>query len=198
MLRFLLKTAVILLPLIPFALGTQLIVDWMSRGETLNGILLLLGSLAALALTEGLIFRFWILPSWGQSLSERLYGGSYFPEEDELAQLAARIRRTEDTSLLPVMRGLVLNQRRRARGWLELNRLQQDIAHDNEAALQTLLTGADAVSDPEERAMFLYRAGALAADKLQSPARAAEYFSRAAAQFPKTTYGKHAAARSGR
>lgn len=196
MLRFLLKTAVILLPLIPFALGTQLIVDWMSRGETLNGILLLLGSLAALALTEGIIFRFWILPSWGQSLSERLYGGSYFPEEDELARLAAHIRRTEDISLLPNLQKLVLNQRKRARGWLELSRLQQDVAHDYEAALQSLLKGANSVSDTEERAMFLYRAGALAANKLQSPSRAHEYFSLAAEQFPRTTYGKHAAARA--
>ena len=196
MLHFLLKTALLLLPLIPFALGTQVIMEWMTRGETLNGILLLLGSLAALTLVEGLIFRFWILPSWGQNLSERLYGGSYFPEEDELAQLAAHIRRTEDASRLPDMYNLVLRQRKRARGWLELARLYQDMAQDNEAALKVLLEGSEAVSDPEERAMFLYRAGALAADKLPSPTRAAEYFSRAATSYPRTTYGKHAAARA--
>ena len=196
MFRGILKTAVILLPLIPFALGTQVIVDWMTRGETLNGILLLLGSLAALALVEGLLFRCWILPDWGQNLSERLYGGSYFPEEDELAQLSARIRRAEDVSRLPDMHKLVRSQRKRARGWLELARLQQDIAQDNEAALKILLEGAEAVRDPEERAMFLYRAGALAADKLQSPIRAAEYFTRAATAYPRTTYGKHAAARA--
>lgn len=196
MIRFLLKSATVLLPLGIFAIATQFIMDWMSRGETLNGILLLVGSLAVLAVVEGVIFRFWILPAWGQVLSEKLYGGTYVPEEDELAELAARIRRTEDASLLPAMQRLVLSQRKRARGWLELNRLQQDIAHNPEAALQTLLDGADAVSDPEERAMFLYRAGALAADKLQSPQRAAEYFLRAANKFPKTTYGKHAAARA--
>lgn len=196
MIRFFLKSVAVLLPLGAFALATPIIMDWMSQGETLNGILLLVGSLAVLALAEGVMFRFWILPTWGQALSERLYGGSYYPEEDELAELAARIRRTEDTDLLPAMHRLVLKQRKRARGWLELNRLQQDIAHNPEAALQTLLEGADAVSDPEERAMFLYRAGALAADKLQSPHRAAEYFRRAADKFPKTTYGKHAAARA--
>jgi len=190
------KLRAVLLPLFPFALGTRVVMDRLENGRTLNGIALLLGCLAALALVEGLIFRLWILPAWGQSLGERLYGGSYLPEEDELAQLSARIRRTEDTSLLPDMQRLVRRQRKRARGWLELARLHQDVTHDDEAALHTLLEGADAVPDPEEKAMFLYRAGALTADKLQSPARAAEYFSRAATQHPQTAYGKHAATRA--
>lgn len=196
MLSALTRWGAVLLPLFPFALSTRIVMDWLENGQKLNGIALLLGSLAALALVEGLIFRLWILPSWGQSLGERLYGGSYMPEDDELAQLSARIRRTEDASLLPDMQRLVRRQRKRARGWLELARLQQDVTHDDEAALRTLLEGADAVPDPEEKAMFLYRAGALAAGKLQSPARAADYFSRAANRHPKTAYGKHAAARA--
>ena len=196
MLSFLTRWGAVLLPLLPFTIATRVVMDWLESGRTLNGILLLLGCLAALALVEGLIFRLWILPAWGQSLGERLYGGSYLPEEDELAQLSARIRRTEDASLLPEMQRLVRSQRKRARGWLELARLHRDVAHDDEAALQTLLEGADAVTDPEEKAMFLYRAGALAADTLQSPTRAAEYFSRAATRHPKTAYGKHAAARA--
>lgn len=198
MLRFLLKLSLVLLPLIPFAYGAHIVMEWLSSGETLHGIALLLGLLAALALIEGILFRCWILPSWGQLLSERLYGGSYFPEDDELAQLATRIRRSEDTSLLPELHRLVLRQRKRARGWLELARLHQDIAKDENTAVQVLLEGADSVSDPEERAMFLYRAGAMAATELHSPAKAAEYFTRAATSFPNTTYGKHAAARAGK
>lgn len=196
MLSFITRLGAVLLPLYPFALATGVVMEWLENGQKLHGILLLAGSLAALALVEGVIFRLWILPALGQSLGEKLYGGSYLPEEDELAHLAARIRRTEDVSLLPSMRRLVLSQRKRARGWLELARLYQDVAHDEEAALLALLEGSEAVSDREERAMFLYRAGALAADKLQSPARATEYFSRAACLFPQTAYGKHAAARA--
>lgn len=196
MLSFITRLGAVLLPLYPFALVTGVVMEWLENGQKLHGILLLAGSLAALALVEGVIFRLWILPALGQSLGEKLYGGSYLPEEDELAHLAARIRRTEDASLLPSMRRLVLRQRKRARGWLELARLYQDVAHDEEAALLALLEGSEAVLDREERAMFLYRAGALAADKLQSPARATEYFSRAARLFPQTAYGKHAAARA--
>ncbi len=198
MLSFLTRWGAVLLPLFPFALATRVVMDWLENGQKLNGIALLLGCLAALALVEGLIFRLWILPAWGESLGERLYGGSYLPEEDELAQLSARIRRTEDTTLLPDLLRLVRCQRKRARGWLELARLHQDVAHDDEEALRILLEGADAVPDSEEKAMFLYRAGALAADKLQSPTRAAEYFARAATRHPKTAYGKHAAARAGK
>lgn len=198
MLSFILRLGAVLLPLLPFALATNVVMAWLENDQKLNGILLLLGSLATLALVEGLIFRLWILPAWGQSMGERLYGGTYLPEEDELARLSTLIRRTEDASLLPDMQRLVLRQRKRARGWLELARLRQDVAHDDESALKALLEGAEAVPDPEEKAMFLYRAGALAADKLQSPARAAEYFSQAATRFPKTAYGKHATARATR
>lgn len=196
MLSFVTRLGAVLLPLFPFALATRVVMNWLESGQKLNGIALLLGCLAVLALVEGLIFRLWILPAWGQSLGERLYGGSYLPDEDEIAQLSARIRRTEDAALLPDMQRLVHRQRKRARGWLELARLRQDITHDDEAALHTLLEGADAVPDPEEKAMFLYRAGALAADKLHSPARAAEYFALAATRHPQTAYGKHAAARA--
>ena len=196
MLRFLIRTAAVLLPLFPFAYAAQVVLEWLSKGETLPGIILLLGSLAGLALVEGLIFRCWLLPIWAQSLGEKLYGGTYSPEEDELAQLTAQLRRSEDPALLPLMQQTVRKHRKRARGWLELARIYQDVMHDHKSALQTMLQGAEAVSDPEERAMFLYRAGALAADKLQSSSTASELFARAASSFPNTTYGKHAAARA--
>lgn len=196
MLRRLISPVAVLLPLLPFSLAADTAGEWMSDGRILAGISLLLGSLAVLALLEGLLFRFLLLPAWGQALGERLYGGSYIPADDELARLADRIRSTEDASLLPDMQRIVLRQRKRVRGWLELARLYQDIAHDDKSALQTLLSAVDAVSDREERAMLLYRAGALAANKLHSPAQAAEYFRRAASDFPNTVYGRHAAARA--
>ena len=195
MLRVLLRLLAVALPLLPFAFAAQMAMDTMSSGSTANGILILLASLAVLALVEGLIFRIWILPAWGQAIGEHLYGGSYLPEEDAIARLAAQIRRSEDASLLPNMRQLVLEQKRRSRGWLELARLLQDVAHDDSAALQALLDGAEAVTDREDRAMLLYRAGSLAADKLNSPAEAAELFSRAANFLPNTVYGKRAAAK---
>ena len=193
MLRLLFRFTVVLLPLYPFALATEVVMEWMGSGRTVHGILLLLACLAALALIEGLLFHFWLLPAWGQAISERLYGGSYLPEEDNLALLAARIRKSEDAALLPEMRRLVLTQHRRTRGWLELARLQQDVAHDHPAALQTLLEGADSVSDREDRAMLLYRAAMLASTHLQADSRAEELFSRAARLYPRTVYGKRAA-----
>ena len=195
MLRVLLRLLAVALPLLPFAFAAQMAMDTMSSGSTANGILILLASLAVLALVEGLIFRIWILPAWGQAIGERLYGGSYLPEEDTIARLAAQIRRSEDASLLPNLRQLVLEQKRRSRGWLELARLLQDVAHDDRAALQALLDGAESVTDREDRAMLLYRAGSLAADRIVSPAEAAELFSRAANFLPNPVYGKRAAAK---
>ncbi len=198
MLRRLFSLLLVLLPLAPFAYAVQVVSEWLSSGRSLHGILLLLGSLAALALIEGLLFRLWLLPSWGQSIGEKLYGGSYLPEQDELALLSRLIRSTEDVSRLPALKTLVLHQRTRARGWLELARLQQDIARNNEAALQTLLEGSAAVSDREDRAMLLYRAATLAEKQLNSPSRAAEYYADTAQRYPNTVYGKCAAAKLAR
>lgn len=198
MLRRLFSLLLVLLPLAPFAYAVQVVNEWLSSGRSLHGILLLLGALAVFALIEGLLFKLWLLPSWGQSIGEKLYGGSYLPEQDELALLSRLIRSTEDVSRLPALKTLVLRQRARARGWLELARLQQDIAQNNEEALQTLLEGSAAVSDKEDRAMLLYRAATLAEKQLHAPARAAEYYARTAHNYPNTVYGKCAAAKLSR
>ena len=37
------------------------------------GIILLLVALVLLAVVEGLLFRYWVLPCWSEKLAERLY-----------------------------------------------------------------------------------------------------------------------------
>lgn len=189
------KVLVVLLPVGAFALALQPVQKLMFGGETTQGIILLLVALVLLAVVEGLLFRYWVLPGWGEKMAERLYAGSYTPENDALARLVERLVSEKDTALLPELRALVLRQPRRLRGWLELARLQQELQHDTAAAVATLEEAATAVREPEDAAMLLYRAGSLCESALQNMARAREIWQRAADVYPTTVYGAKAAAR---
>ena len=189
------KVLVVLLPVGAFALALQPVQKLMFGGETTQGIILLLVALVLLAVVEGLLFRYWVLPGWGEKMAERLYAGSYTPENDARARLVERLVSEKDTALLPELRALVLRQPRRLRGWLELARLQQELQHDTAAAVATLEEAATAVREPEDAAMLLYRAGSLCESALQNMARAREIWQRAADVYPTTVYGAKAAAR---
>ena len=189
------KVLVVLLPVGAFALALQPVQKLMFGGETTQGIILLLVALVLLAVVEGLLFRYWVLPGWGEKMAERLYAGSYTPENDALARLVERLVNEKDAALLPELRALVLRQPRRLRGWLELARLQQELQHDAAASVATLEEAATAVREPEDAAMLLYRAGSLCESALQNPARAREIWQRAADVYPTTVYGAKAAAR---
>ena len=130
-----------------------------------------------------------------EKMAERLYAGSYTPENDALARLVERLVNEKDAALLPELRALVLRQPRRLRGWLELARLQQELQHDAAASVATLEEAATAVREPEDAAMLLYRAGTLCESALQNPARAREIWQRAADVYPATVYGAKAAVR---
>ena len=189
------KVLVVLLPVGAFALALQPVQKLMFGGETTQGIILLLVALVLLAVVEGLLFRYWVLPGWGEKMAERLYAGSYTPENDALARLVERLVSEKDTALLPELRALVLRQPRRLRGWLELARLQQELQHDAAASVATLEEAATAVREPEDAAMLLYRAGSMCESALQNSARAREIWQRAADIYPATVYGAKAAAR---
>ncbi len=197
MLRRFAKVLVVLLPVGVFALALQPVQKLMFGGEATQGIVLLLVALVLLAVVEGLLFRYWVLPGWGEKMAERLYAGSYTPENDALARMVEQIVQEKDAAQLPALRELVLRQPRRLRGWLELARLQQELLPDATAALATLEEAAAAVRDREDAAMLLYRAGALCESALQNPARARELWQRAADAFPATVYGARSAAKLG-
>ncbi len=189
------KVLVVLLPVGAFALALQPVQKLMFGGETTQGIILLLVALVLLAVVEGLLFRYWVLPGWGEKMAERLYAGSYTPENDALARLVERLVSEKDASLLPELRAMVLRQPRRLRGWLELARLQQELQLDAAAAVATLEEAATAVREPEDAAMLLYRAGALCESALQNSARACEIWQRAVDVYPATVYGARSATR---
>lgn len=195
MLRRFCQLLVVLLPLGLFALVLQPVQQRMFGGLATQGILLLLGALALLAVVEGLLFRYWILPGWGERVAERLYAGSYLPEEDALAALIDRIEAQKDASLMPQLAGMVRRQRWRLRGWLELARLQQELMHDAPAALASLEEATRAVREPEDIALLMYRAALLCEKSLNDSSAARSWFLRAAETHPATVYGRRAAAR---
>ena len=191
------KVLVVLLPVGAFALALMPVQELMFSGEATKGVILLLVAMVLLAVVEGLLFRYWVLPGWGEKMAERLYAGSYIPENDALACMVERIAQEKDASLLPRLREMVLRQPHRLRGWLELARLQQELLPDAAAALATLEEAAAAVRDREDAAMLLYRAGALCESVLHDSARARGIWQRAADTFPATVYGTRSAARLG-
>lgn len=191
------KVLVVLLPIGAFALALRPVQKLMFTGETTKGIILLLVALVLLAVVEGVLFRYWVLPGWGEKMAERLYAGSYIPENDDLACMVERIAQAKDATLLPGLRQMVLRQPQRLRGWLELARLQQELLPDPTAALTTLEEASAAVRDREDAAMLLYRAGSLCESALRNTARAREFWQRAADSFPATVYGARSASRLG-
>lgn len=195
MLSFLRTLSILLLPVLVFAAVLLLPVREMigTEDKGVLGIIVFLADLGGLTLTEALLFRYWLLPRLGEAVGERVYGGSYVPEEDALVRLTARIRETRDRELLPELHAMVLAQPRRVRGWTELAHVYLDLFDDPRAALETLVEGETRVRNKEERAMLLVRAAQLCDNALHDKAAAQEYYARAAEHFPRTVYGKQAA-----
>lgn len=191
---FLRRLFIVLLPVAAFAAALLPVRDMLGQeGQGMQGIALFLGALAILAVVEGLLFRFWLLPALGEAIGQRVYGGSYLPEDDALVCLLECVRENRDASLLPELRTMVASQGWRVRGWLELARTEQDIFADPQAALQTLLEGERCVRNKEDRALLLVRAAHLCENVLHDSAAARTHYASAAERFPRTVYGAKAA-----
>ncbi len=195
MLRRFFQLLAVLAPLGAFALALQPVQQRLYGGHATQGIVLLLVALAILAVLEGLLFRYWILPGWSEKLAERLYAGSYLPEDDALAQLADRIEAEKNAGLIPDLVKLVHAQSWRLRGWLELSRLQQDVLHDAAAALQTLEDAIRHIREPEDVALLMFRAAQLCEKSLHDEAAAQNWLRRLTERHPHTVYGRRASAR---
>ena len=167
----------------------------LARGEQLGTVLMLLGGLLALVVVEALIFKLYLLPLWARGLSERLYAGSYFPEDDPLASLARKISTENRPDLLPELTRLVEADPHRVRAWLELARLLVDTRHDTPQAVQSLLRGAKAMRRDEDAALLLWRAATLLQKDPGLATKAASLLAELAEQYPATAYGKLAANR---
>lgn len=169
----------------------------LARGERLGTALSLLAGLLVLALVEGLLFKLYLLPSWARSLSERLYAGSYLPEDDPLARLARRISAENRPDLLPELVRLVEADPQRVRAWLELARLL-DEAHDTPQAAEKLLQGSRAVRRREDAALLIWRAAVLLGKNTQLAPKARPLLEQLASSYPDTAYGQLAAERLGK
>lgn len=195
MLRRLFQLLSVLVPLGLFALALQPVQQRLYGGQATQGILLLLAALALLSILEGLLFRYWILPGWSEKMAERLYAGSYLPDEDTLAHLADRIEREKNAELVPQLVLLVHAQSWRLRGWLELARLQQEVLQDAPAALSSLEEAIRAIREPEDVALLMFRAARLCEKSLHDETAARCWWQRAAELYPDTVYGRKAASR---
>ncbi len=193
--RLLLRLIVVLLPLAGFVWVVLELQRMLDEGQGLATISWLLGALAVLAVVEGLLFRFWLLPAFGAHLGERIYQGGYWPEDDPLLVLVERIRRDKDDKLLPKLEKAVLADARRARAWQEYAHVLQEVFAHHADALQVLCRGAEKVRPAEDRAMLLCRAAHIAAEELRDDRRAQELYREAAERYPRSSYGRLAATR---
>lgn len=189
----------ILLLLLPFALYGLWVREQLPELDKDAGPLAalpLLGrvlpALLILCLLVVFILRHRILPRWGQKVAEKLYMGSYFPDEDSLVRLVAEIEASKDEAKLADLAVLVRSDPHRLRGWQELSRLQMESFHNVPAALAALTEGAESVKDIQDRALLYYRAAKLIEQEMPDrPDRAKRMYERAAA-FSETVYGKMA------
>lgn len=179
----------VLLPLAAFA-AVQPYVDAALTGENKQDAFTILGvALLLFVLAEGLLFRYILLPRMGEAVGEKIYGGTYIPEEDALVRAVENVRRTKDKADMAAVYALVQADRSRLRGWLELSRLYQEEFADRQAALEALEEGSRCVSGKEDRALLLYRAAHLC-ELLNRPTRRRELLETAARRYGKTVYGK--------
>ncbi len=180
----------LLLPVVLFTGSMLWVREFFDAGDVRHGLLVLGGALLVLALWEGLLIRYLVLPSWGRAVGERVYAGSYTPDQDALLEMASRIRSEKEPELLPQFMRLVRRESFRTRAWTELAALQAEVFSRPEEALQSLLQGAEAVPEAEERAFLLYRAANLCEKQLSDPAQARQFRQLAANKYPNTVYGR--------
>ena len=184
----------LLLPLLLFALGLLYVDARFEEGDVLRAVGSLVLLLALLAAVEGVILRRIVIPYWGEQVAERIYAGSYVPDEDPLVQLAESVRASGDETRLAKLEKAVRAQGWRYRGWMELAAIQRDVFSNPAAACSALQEGAGAVQDPQDAAMLLYRAAHVARDAMHDATMAESLRRKAAADFPQTVYGRKAAA----
>ncbi|MBQ1959962.1 MAG: hypothetical protein II349_00360 [Akkermansia sp.] len=184
---------VVLLPVAGFVACLPEVRHMIDEGKVLYGMLLMFGALGVMTLLETLLFKFWVLPAWGRAISDRLYAGSYTPEDDALVVLVEKIRREKDAGLMPQLVRMVQQDARRMRAWQELANLQLYEFAQSREAVETLLQGAERVEQAEDRAFLLYRAAKTCEQHLRDAARAKELYEQAARRYPRTAYGKLAA-----
>lgn len=195
MVKRILPFASLLLPLALFVGALYKVRQLFDREEGLLGIGIMLGALATMAAIVGLMLKFWLLPTWGRAISERVYAGSYLPDEDPIVSLAQEIRKCRDWERMAEFEKRIMQDSSRARAWMEYFSLLSDVFQAKEAALQALLKGAEYVRSKEEKAMFLYRSALYCEKKLNDLRQARSLFEQAARRFPRTAYGKQAALR---
>ncbi len=149
--------------------------------------------LAVVVLLEGLLLKFWLLPSWARSMSMRFYAGSYLPEDDPIASLASLIREKNRVDLIPQLDHLVEKDPTRARAWLDLASVHEWVEHDLPAAAEALLRGAKVVGNDQDAAMLLWRAACVMRKTDSSRQEADAICTELIERFPDTSYGKLAA-----
>ena len=147
-----------------------------------------LGAVVVLGLCEILALRAWVLPTLSKWVQYCIYGGG--GAEDTLCALANRMRKQKDRSLLPELIQAVENDSSRTRAWSELAAVHEEVMNDPAEAVRTLLQGSEKVSDPQDRALLIYRAARLRESALNDTIGAKELMAQAAERYPKTVYGK--------
>ncbi len=194
--RRLVYIIVLLLPPVGFVLSLGEVRRMLDAGQSVPGLLLMFGSLVVMTLLEALLFRFLVLPRWGQAVSERLYAGTYTPDDDPVVMLAKQICTQKDRSLLPRLEKMVRQDARRLRGWQELAHVYLDEFADAKAAVRCMREGAAYVRPAEDKAFLLYRAAKVCENQLHDAAQAQDLYALAARRYPRTAYGKLAKARN--
>ncbi len=164
---------------------------WFSLVQSqLGWVATLLGGLLVVSVAEVLIFKMWLLPSWAQAISERIYAGSYVPEDDALVALSQRILTEHRMELVPELEKIVRSDAQRARGWLELARVCSAEQRDTLRAAEYLLEGAETVRNKEDAAMLMWRAYSLLNREEKRQQRAKEIRRSLTEKYPDTSYGR--------
>lgn len=192
--KLLLRFLIMALPVAVFWVVVQTVVMQLIHvGDASNALVYVFGGVLIIAVWEGLAFRAWVLPFIGRVFSTSVYGGGYSAQDDPLLALAARIRSSKDSSLLPEFLAMVEQDKGRARVWSELAVLYDDTFHNLPETLAALLQGAEHADSAQDRAMFLYRAAKMRFSRMGDSAGARELYARAASLYPRTVYGRKAA-----
>jgi len=182
--RMFVRLLLVLLPLGLFA--------FLAEAIPLSPLQSLMALIPVIAFEVWLVIRY-LLPVMGDLVTKTLYSSSITTDEEVLVDAARRMLNSgEPQGALELLERYRKENPGLVRSWLMESSLLNDMRRYADS-VEVLQKGLESRRwRKEDRALFLYKIGAIYDSQLNNPGKARKYWEEAADRYPNTAYGRSA------